>query len=197
MQPKRRGRKFVALLFLVALFLILEIIAGYVQKSLRPKFATPQEVAEYVYKRDPEAIILGKDSCFIFNRFYDREAEYMISPCVDGKYEIRTSVQSNLIIGNSISLQNINFLQIKGSNDQYIVVVGMGYPGKISVCDDKGTDFHLFFYEKQVEGTEYAPYFWAVGYLDSDDLSSYTVTVNDSHTSESISVTQQGDGSFK
>lgn len=186
MPPK--GKKFIAVLCFVALLFILDFVSTHIKIQHMPKFETPQEVAEYLYQGEPKEIIWGQDSCFIFNRFFDRTAEYTISPCIDGKYEIRTAIQSNLIIGKLILIQYIDFLQVKDSNDQYIVVLGTGYPSEINVIDNKGTDFHLFFYEEQVEGTGLAPYFWAVGYLDSEDLSFYTVTVNDSNTSESLSV---------
>lgn len=195
-QRQKKGKKFIAILYFITVLLVLDFVVWCVQKKLSPKFTTPQEVAEYVYKREPEAIIWGRDSCFIFNRFFDRKAEYMISPCIDGKYEIGTRVQPNLISRETKVIRYIDFLQGEGSHDQYIVVVGRGYPSEITVYDDKGTDFYLFFYEEQVEGTEFAPYFWAVGYLDPYDLSSYTVTVNDSHMSESVSVNRQDDGSF-
>lgn len=197
MQQRRKSRtKYIAVLSFIVLFLVLELVVGYIQKNLRLKFTLPQEVAEYVYKGEPESIILGKNSCFIFNRFFKDEAEYMISPCIDGNYEIEAKIRSNFIAGKSQLLHYIDFLQAEGSNDQYIVVVGRGYPSEITVYDDKGTDFYLFFYEEQVEGTEFAPYFWAVGYLDPYDLSSYTVTVRDSHESETICVEQQSNGSF-
>lgn len=183
----KKGTKFIAVLSFIALLLILNFVIGSVQKSLSPKFATPQEAAEYIYKEEPEAIIFGRDSCLIFNRFSNKKIEYMISPCVEGKYEITAKGQSNVIHGKSILLRYINFVQVEGSNDQYVTIVGMGYPDEITVCDNKGTEFYVFFYEEQVEGTDYAPYFWAVGYLDTEDLSSYTVTVSDSNTSESIS----------
>lgn len=188
MQRWQKKKKIIAVLCFVALLLIVDIVCTYVKMRHMPKFETPQEVAEYLYKGEPEAIIMGKDSCFIFNRFFETKAEYAISPCIDGKYEIRTKIEPKIVTGNSESLIYTQFLHVKGSSDQYIVVVGRGYPDEIDVFDNRGTDFHLFFYEERVEGTEFAPYFWAVGYLDSEDLSSYTVSVNDSDTTASLSL---------
>lgn len=193
----RKGKKLVAVFCVIMILFILTQLFGYVEKCHPPQFATPQEVAEYVYNGEVQAIIPGTNSYLIFHDITEGTVDFMISSCLDGMYKTVSEMQSNLIVGKSDMLGDIIFLQEKSSDDQYVEIVGTGCIDKLSVYDSIGTTFFVSFDERMKSDKPFA-FFVAVGYLDRKRFGSdtYTVTVESAGVTERLTMRRQRDGSF-